>query len=404
MPKNFRIAILGIGGRGSAIAQVCKQYNRHYARRRMELAAENKELEWEHTIELAAICDNSKAAMENIVDVANLNDVPQYYDYGEMLKNEKIDLVFVATPIDMHCEHAIMALEKNINVLGEVPVCGTLEQCRELVEAEKKSEATYIFAENACYFKPIVLAREMIKDGLFGEVYYGEGEYIHDLKYLTKTFTKWRKNSMYGRNGIVYGTHSVGPILSFFDFDRIKEVSCRGSGRRFGDETGNTYELETTTVMLAKTEHDRLIKIKNDFASPRPGVNQYVLQGTKGAFESKRAFPGSGDYVWLEDYVGGRDERWWKGGESAEQCMSISQFSAKYMPQKFKEWEDFAITQGHDGADVLMFIDLVESLMMGEKPYLDIHRGLDMTLPGIVSNMSIANGGEWLEVPDSRKW
>lgn len=404
MGKKFKVALLGIGGRAGGFASVCKEYNNHYKRRRYELATENKELEWDHEIELVAICDNNKAALENVVDVRNLHDVKQYLDYKEMLDNEEIDMVFVGTPIDLHCEHSIMALERNINVMGEVPVCGTIEQCKQLVKAEKQSKASYVFAENACYFKPVLVVKEMIKAGLFGEVYYSEGEYIHDLKYMTKNITKWRAQSMYGRNGIVYGTHSVGPVMSWFDFDRIKEVSCRGSGRHFSDSNGNPFNLETTTIMLGKTEKDRLIKIKNDFASPRPGINQYVLQGTKGAFESRRPLPNSDDYIWLEDYVMGTEERWWIDNEEIGQWMKLSQFSKKFLPQKVKEWESFAVTQGHDGADVLMFVDLVESLMVGEKPYLDIHRGLDLTLPGIISQVSISNGGEWVEVPDSREW
>jgi hypothetical protein len=29
---------------------------------------------------------------------------------------------------------------------------------------------------------------------------------------------------------------------------------------------------------------------------------------------------------------------------------------------------------------------------------------MDMTLPGLISQASIANGGAWMDVPDSRAW
>lgn len=35
-------------------------------------------------------------------------------------------------------------------------------------------------AENACYSKPNVLVRSMVEAGLFGEIYYIEGAYMHD--------------------------------------------------------------------------------------------------------------------------------------------------------------------------------------------------------------------------------
>jgi hypothetical protein len=209
---------------------------------------------------------------------------------------------------------------------------------------------------------------------------------------------------MFGRNGIVYGTHSLGPILSWFGWDRVNRVSCEGSGSRFSGPDGAPFKLETTCVMLCKTVQDRLIKIKNDFSSPRPGINQYVLQGEKGAYESKRPLPGGDDYVWLKDFVQGTDERWWRPDECPEQWMKLETFAMRFLPQKYKEWEAFAKNQGHEGADAFMFVDLVESLIKGEQPALDIHRGLDITLPGIMSQISIENDGAWVDVPDSRQW
>jgi len=35
---------------------------------------------------------------------------------------------------------------------------------------------------------------------------------------------------------------------------------------------------------------------------------------------------------------------------------------------------------------------------------VDIDAAMDMTLPGLVSQQSIAEGGRWLPVPDSRQW
>jgi hypothetical protein len=40
--------------------------------------------------------------------------------------------------------------------------------------------------------KPNVLLRELARLGLFGEVFYAEGEYLHELKALNE-ITKWRR-------------------------------------------------------------------------------------------------------------------------------------------------------------------------------------------------------------------
>ena len=40
----------------------------------------------------------------------------------------------------------------------------------------------------------------------------------------------------------------------------------------------------------------------------------------------------------------------------------------------------------------------------GTEPELGIVAAMDMTLPGLVSQESIEQGGAWLEMPDSRAW
>ena len=49
-----------------------------------------------------------------------------------------------------------------------------------------------MMAENYTYMKPNVLVKELARRGLFGDLYYAEGEYIHELKALNEQ-TPWRR-------------------------------------------------------------------------------------------------------------------------------------------------------------------------------------------------------------------
>ena len=40
----------------------------------------------------------------------------------------------------------------------------------------------------------------------------------------------------------------------------------------------------------------------------------------------------------------------------------------------------------------------------GSEPPIGVHEAMDMTLPGLMSQQSIREGGRWLDVPDSREW
>ena len=58
--------------------------------------------------------------------------------------------------------------------------------------AQAGSSATYMLSENYCYTKSNMLIEALVAQGLFGTVYYAEGEYLHDLKDLNE-ITRWRR-------------------------------------------------------------------------------------------------------------------------------------------------------------------------------------------------------------------
>jgi len=59
---------------------------------------------------------------------------------------------------------------------------------------------------------------------------------------------------------------------------------------------------------------------------------------------------------------------------------------------------------GHGGGDYFEILDFVYAAL-GRRPCpIGIHEAMDMTLPSLVSQQSIVEGGRWLDVPDSRSW
>ncbi len=66
-------------------------------------------------------------------------DIARYLDPEEMLANEELDAVFVATPDFWHAPHTIMALEAGCNVYCEKMMSNTIEGARSMVHAAEKS-------------------------------------------------------------------------------------------------------------------------------------------------------------------------------------------------------------------------------------------------------------------------
>jgi hypothetical protein len=74
------------------------------------------------------------------------------------------------------------------------------------------------------------------------------------------------------------------------------------------------------------------------------------------------------------------------------------------MPEMWRNPPKEALKAGHGGGDYFEVFDFVRSIVDGAPCPIGIDEAMDMTLPGLVSQASIAQGGAWLDVPDSRAW
>jgi hypothetical protein len=127
--------------------------------------------------------------------------------------------------------------------------------------------------------------------------------------------------------------------------------------------------------------------------SERPhAMTNYALQGTKGCYESARSAQ-ERPKVWLADLCA--EKNVW---------MDLSELEEAYLPEMWRHPPEAALRAGHGGGDYLEVVDFVRCIVDGVPCPIGIHEAMDMTLPGLISQASIADGGDWLDVPDSRAW
>jgi len=249
-----------------------------------------------------------------------------------------------------------------------------------------------MLAENYTFRRSNVLVRELARQGLFGAPYYAEGEYLHELKGLNER-TPWRRKWQTGINGNTYPTHSLGPILQWMPGDRVVSVLCAGSGQRHRDPRGDLYENEASTVTLCRMHSGGLVKLRLDMLSDRPhAMTNYQLQGTDGAYESSRA-RGEADRVWLRSRSSDPN-RW----------TPLTELEDEFLSPAWREANEVARQAGHGGGDYFEVLEFVSAIREGRPPDIGIDAAMDMTLPGLASQESIAQGSVWVDVPDSRDW
>jgi len=356
-------------------------------------------------VRIAAVCEPDPAERARLADRAGgLPAHAQHAAYDDLLDRGRPDVVVLGTPMHLHVPQAAQALERGTHVLSEVTAAVDLEQCARLVDAARRARRTsgvnYMMAENYCYRKDVVLVRAMARKGLFGDCYFAEGEYVHDVKHLHRLpdgSPSWRATWQVGKRGCTYGTHSLGPALELFGPDaRVATVSCVGSGVH----TDPGHPHDDTVLMLCQLTTGGLIKVRVDMMSNRPhAMAYYSLQGTRGAYEGGRG-AGVEPRIWIEET--GRDPADPEGARSSRAWRSLWDY-AEHLPEMWRNPTEAALRAGHDGGDYFVVRDFVAAVRSGDAPPIDVYRALDYTVPGLVSEQSIAQGGAPVPVPDFRE-
>jgi len=344
-------------------------------------------------VEVAAFCEINTETLarqqaEHGVDKG-------FHRFEEML--DHVDAVAIGSPMQLHVPQAILALQAGKHVFSEVTAAITMDECWRLLDAVKASGRTYMMAENYCYFEENILVRELARQGRFGDLYFGEGEYIHDVRFLhhnSDGSPTWRYYWQVGMPGNTYITHELGPVMQWFRaYDptiRIESVTCLGSGVHTDPE----HPHDDTSLTLVKLSNGGLLKMRLDMMSNTPGMTYYSLQGVTGTYES-----GRGGKIESRIWLGPNRSVAWDDAPRAWQPLSDfqDQFPADWRPHI-----EAAKASGHGGGDYHAARVFAQSLVDGTPPDIDIYDSLEWTTAGLASQTSIAHGGAAIRLPNFR--
>jgi predicted dehydrogenase len=324
--------------------------------------------------------------------------------WKEMCNRSDIDLVYIATPWDLHTPMAVYAMEQGKHVAVEVPAAKTLDECWQLVETSERTRKHCMMLENCCYDFFEMLTLNMARQGLFGEIIHGEGAYIHNL--IDLNFDKegyydmWRLKENY-RNGSLYPTHGLGPICQVMNINRgdamdyLVSVSSNDFSMKphaqelaakddfYKEFSGKNYRgnMNTTTI---RTKKGKTIMVQHDVSSMRPYSRIHLVSGTKG-IASK--WPGP-------ERIATSHEKWLPTEE-------LDKLREQYQPELIKKLGEMAKKiGGHGGMDFLMDWRLIDCLRNGLPLDQDVYDAALWSAVAPLSEWSVANRSNSIDVPD----
>jgi predicted dehydrogenase len=359
-------------------------------------------------VEVAAVCDlvaeKAEWARDRVVEAGQ--PPPRVYAgdreaYRRLVAEAELDLVFTATPWDLHAPVCLEAMRNGKHAATEIPMAVTVDECWEMVETAEATRRHCVMMENCCYDRTELMILNMVRQGLFGELLHAECGYLHDLRRLKLTDfyeERWRVRHSITRNGDLYPTHGLGPVAQWLNVNRGNRfetlVSMASNGRGLNlwaeahlgpesPEARQSYALGDVVNTLIRTAAGETILVTHDTNSPRPYTRKILLQGTRGVV---RKYPD--ERIHLE----GRspDHRW----------EELAGYVEEYEHPLWAGLEEMARGAGHGGMDFIEDYRLIESLRRGEPMDMDVYDGAAWTAVSELSERSIAGGSRPVPIPD----
>lgn len=347
------------------------------------------------------------------------------------LCDSDLDVVYNATPWQLHAPIALYAMEHGKHVFIEVPSAVSLEECWALVETAERTRLHCMQLENCCYGEAEMMCLNLVRRGVLGACVHGEGSYIHDLRSCcyqdpvignpsygsTGYDDYWRLRFNVRHQGNQYMTHGLGPVCEYMNINRgdrfdylVSLESMQANDELYGRTNfpASSWKNSLKVAMgdmnttLVKTVKGRSIVIQHDVSSPRPYRRLNVLTGTRGIFagidfaESPEALQELGDAVHF-----GWEEKNGAGVHRFFDFAKTQVMRQKYMHPLWKTAGKMAtLVGGHGGMDFLMDLRWCYCLQNGLPLDMDVYDLAAWCSIGELSERSVRNRSSSVDVPD----
>ena len=289
----------------------------------------------------------------------------KYASLEEMVKDNQIEAVFIATDAPNHARHAILALKHGKHVAVAVPaVFDKVEEAYELKEAVENSKKVYMMFETSCYREDLYAMKKLYDAGGFGKIVYSEGEYFHYKPVGIPSYLGWRD----GMPPMYYLTHATAYHLAVTN-GAYSEVSCFGrvSHLAYLKEGKNKYKNRFgTEVAIFKTADGAISRMMYTNDTQGPFAEEGRIRGELGSYS--------------------------RAGKYQGHLKSLPDLRRPVLPAAVP-------AGGHGGSHGQLTHDFIGCILENKKPWLDVSLSLNLSVPGIIAHQSALKNGKTMKIP-----
>ena len=128
-------------------------------------------------MDLIAYCDLVEANLKPMKQYSKTADPKFYKNYQELLNDKAIDAVYIATPLHLHYQMVVDALNAGKHVYVEKTMTYNIEQALDLVRRMKNSKLILQVGHQYRYYAMYHKIKEIIDDNWLGTVTHIESQY-----------------------------------------------------------------------------------------------------------------------------------------------------------------------------------------------------------------------------------
>lgn len=287
-----------------------------------------------------------------------------YPSLEELVKDDSIEAVFIATDAPSHAKHAVTALKHGKHVASAVPaVFGSIDEAHELYDAVKSSGLTYMMFETSSFHDELHAMREAYRAGAFGKLIYSEGEYYHHSVEQIPSYRDWRV----GLPPMWYPTHATAYYVAVTGLPYV-DVTCMAMPSvidKFQPGQNRYDNPFGTEVALFRTAEGGMSRMAVSWDTHVPGSETGRVYGQRG-------------YMIGNNYHG--DEK------------NLPDLTRPALPKEVS-------AGGHGGSHGHLTNEFISAILEKRKPLVDVASALNMTVPGVIAHQSALKDGETMKVP-----
>ena len=187
-----------------------------------------------------AILNSKRAELVAVVDVdervarttADLYKIPYCYSsLEEMLQNDLVEVVYIATPNHLHCDNTTKAANQGKHVLCEKPMATSTEDCRRMIESCDKNEVKLMVGYMSRFNLANIMAKRLISEGAIGKPTVVKSQFAF---VKMPRSDDWRLDLRKSGGGCLLdiGVYSID-FTDFLFNERIIEVTASSGNTRF---------------------------------------------------------------------------------------------------------------------------------------------------------------------------